>query len=135
MWMYRIYNHSGFTLLEVMVSVAIISLALVAALGSQSQGVTLANETKFATTAAFLAQSKLAELESISPQELSSDSGDFGDDFPGYNWKTEVAEGMPLGDVENLGEYIKKVTLIVFRPDIGGYEYRFNFYRYFTPEK
>jgi general secretion pathway protein I len=137
MWMrpkydpFDLFEASGFTLLEVMVAVAIIAIALVAALGSQSQGVKLAGETKFATVGAFLAQSKLAELELQAAEDLSSDSGDFGDDFPGYKWRTEVSEGLPLGGLENISKYIKKITLIVFRPDVGGYEHRFSFYRYF----
>ena len=51
-------GHSGFTLLEVMVSVAIIAIALVAALGSQSQSVSLASEASCAfasLTRAFIA--------------------------------------------------------------------------------
>jgi general secretion pathway protein I len=132
--MYRTYDASGFTLLEVMVAVSIIAIALVAALGAQSQGVTLANESKFVTTAAYLVQSKLAELEAIDPDELRSDSGDFGDDYPGYSWKTEVSEGTMLGGIENIGDYIKKINLVVFRPDEGGYLYAFDFYRY-APNK
>ena len=76
----------GFTLLEVMIAVAIMSMALVAAIGSQSQSVSLATQAKFFTTATFLAQSKMADLEAKAPDNLSSDAGVF-EDFPGYRWE------------------------------------------------
>ena len=55
----------GFTLLEVMIALAVISIALMALLGSQSQGLSLANESRFNTTASLLAQGKMAEIEAI----------------------------------------------------------------------
>ena len=61
-------ENSGFTLLEVMIAMAIIAIALVAVFGSQSQSLSLANEAKFSTTAALLAQSKMAEIETLNPR-------------------------------------------------------------------
>ena len=46
----------GFTLLEVMVAMAIIAIAMTAVLNSQSQSISLASEAKFSTTAALLAR-------------------------------------------------------------------------------
>ena len=60
---YRGFGTSGFTLLEVMVAMAIIAIALTAVLGSQSKSLSLASEAKFSTTVALLAQSKMAEIE------------------------------------------------------------------------
>jgi general secretion pathway protein I len=85
-------NYSGFTLLEVMIALAIIAIALVAALGSQSQSVSLANEAKFTTTVTLLAQRKIAELEAKDPKDLISDGGDFGEDFPGYRWESVITD-------------------------------------------
>ena len=77
----------GFTLLEVMVAMAIIAIALTAVLGSQSQSVSLASEARFNTTASLLARAKMAEMEAMEAEDLAFDSGDFGEDFPGYMWK------------------------------------------------
>ena len=123
----------GFTLLEVMIAVAILSMALVAAVGSQSQSVSLATEAKFATTASFLAQSKMAELETGESSELYSDSGDFGEDFPGYRWNADVTDA-DLDSLGNASQYIKKIVLVVGRSDTDRYQYQLEYYR-FVSEK
>ncbi|MGW8160951.1 MAG: type IV pilus modification PilV family protein, partial [Desulfobulbales bacterium] len=79
--------NKGFTLLEVMVAMALIAIALTTLLGSQSQSVSFANSAKFETMAALLAQSKMSEITTLAKDRLASDSGDFGDDYPGYTWE------------------------------------------------
>jgi general secretion pathway protein I len=123
----------GFTLLEVMIAVAILSMALVAALGSQSQSVSLATEAKFTTTASFLAQSKMAELETKKPTDLYSGSGDFGEDFPGYRWNVDVTNG-ELESLGNASKYIKKIVLVVSRNDTDRYRYELEYYRFAPTE-
>lgn len=123
---------SGFTLLEIMIALAIIAIALVAALGSQSQSVSLANEAKFTTTVTYLAQHKMAELEAKKPEDLSSDSGDFGEDFPGYRWEVEVSD-VEMEEFKQLSEYVKKIGLTVYWGEEDTYQYRVNYYR-FMPE-
>jgi general secretion pathway protein I len=122
-------KREGFTLLEVMVAVAIIAMALVAALGSQSQSVSLASEAKFATTAVFLAQQKMAELDIIDPKDLSSDSGDFGDDFPGYGWRADVADVMAADDGK-ASDHVKRIDLTVFWTDEDRYRYHLAYHRF-----
>lgn len=132
MWKSRTHKVSGFTLLEVMIATAIIAIALVAALGSQSQSVSLANEAKFSTTVAFLAQKKMAELEAEDLEELRSDTGDFGEDFPGYRWESEVDDAT-LEGLEKVSDHIKRIRLTVYGAEDDGYQYRLNLYR-FAPE-
>lgn len=123
------HTHVGFTLLEVMVAMAIIAIALTAVLGSQSQSVSLASEAKFYTTAPLLAQSKLAELEAVEPEDLSDGSGDFGDDFPGYSWE------MSLGDVfferpENVSDRLRQIDLKISWGQDERFQYRIRLYRF-----
>jgi general secretion pathway protein I len=82
----------GFTLLEVMVSVAIIAIVLVSILKLQGQSITMNETIRFYTIAPMRADAKISEL-TLNPDnfELSS-SGDFGDDFPGYAWEVGVEE-------------------------------------------
>ena len=103
---WRQVNISGFTLLEVMLAMAILAIALVAVFQSQSQSISMANKSRFATTASLLAQSKMAEIEAMDLEDISSDSGDFGEDFPDYSWRVDVTET----EIENLKKV--KVTVI-----------------------
>jgi general secretion pathway protein I len=122
---------SGFTLLEVMISVAIISIALMAVLGSQSQGLSLAGESRFNRTAALLAQGKMAEIETVKERgDLSSDSGDFGDDFPGYTWQLSVHD-ISFDGAEKISSRLKQIDLEVYWGSDELYQYRLRLYRFF----
>lgn len=120
---------SGFTLLEVMVAMAIIAIALTAVLGSQSQSLSLASEAKFSTTAAFLAQSKMAEIEAEKPEDLTSDSGDFGEDFPGYRWDLTVND-VTLDEPEGVSDHLKQIDLTVSWEEHDQYRYSLKLYRF-----
>lgn len=86
------HEEAAFTLLEVMVAVAIIAIAFVALLSSQSQSISVAAVSRFETTASLLARQKLAELELGGFDSLSSGSGEFADDFADWHWQAEVTE-------------------------------------------
>lgn len=123
-------HQKGFTLLEIMIAVAIIAIALTALLGSQSQSVYFANSAKFETMATLLAQSKMSELVLEDSFSLSSNSGDFGDDFPGYAWKATVndivIEGIDVSD------YLKQIDLVV---TWGVHRYDLRLYHYVAEEE
>ncbi len=82
---------SGFTLLEVMIAISVLAIALTTLFGSQSQSISLGSATKFNTQAPLLAQMKLTEFVRAT-ERPSADSGDFGDEFPGYQWSLETEE-------------------------------------------
>jgi general secretion pathway protein I len=82
----------GFTLLEVMLAMSILAIALVAVFQSQSQSISMMARSRFDTAAPLLAQAKMAEIEAVSSTDLTSDSGNFGDDYPGYSWSFERME-------------------------------------------
>jgi general secretion pathway protein I len=82
----------GFTLMEVMIAMAILAIALVAIFQSQSQSISMAGNSRFLTTASLLAQSKMAEIEMTPMKNVRTDSGNFGDGFPGYSWRVEVRD-------------------------------------------
>ena len=121
---FLVYNPpSGFTLLEVMMAIALMAIALTAVFGSQSQSLLLAGDAKFNTTAPFLAQSKMAEIEAEGGEDLTSGSGDFGEDFPGYRWELEVAD-MASGGPEGVSDHLTLVTLVVSWEEDNAYQYR-----------
>src|SRR4030042_4550231 len=68
----------GFTLLEVMIAMAILAISLVAVYQSQSQSVSMAANSRFLTTASLLAQSRMAALDAAVPREVVSGNGGVG---------------------------------------------------------
>lgn len=119
-------QNSGFTLLEVMIAVALIAVALTALLGSQSQSVSFANSAKFETMAAMLAQSKMSEMTIQDSNSLASDSGNFGDDYPGYAWEATVSD-ISLEGIETVSDYLKQIDVTV---TWGVYSYSIRLYHY-----
>ena len=122
----KILCNRGFTLLEVMVAVALIAIALSALLGSQSQSVSFANSAKFETMAALLAQGKMSEIVLRETGDLSSDSGDFGEEYPGYAWNSTVSDVSITGE-EALSDYLKQIDLTV---TWGVFSYELRLYHY-----
>lgn len=112
----------GFTLLEVLVAIAILAISLTTIYGSQARSLALASEAQFRITASFLAGMKLAELES-GTAGLVNDDGEFGDDYPGYSWKTTV-ENAVLQDIKEFSGIetdARKVEVTVSRQEEYGY--------------
>ncbi|MBW1999506.1 MAG: prepilin-type N-terminal cleavage/methylation domain-containing protein [Deltaproteobacteria bacterium] len=120
----------GFTLLEVMIAMAIIAIALTAVLGSQSQSISLASEARFNTTASLLAQAKMAELDQVPVEELASDSGDFGEDFPGYSWELSVGSVFP-GVPGEISDHLRRIDLTVSWGEDAVYQYSMRAFRFF----
>lgn len=118
---------SGFTLLEVMVAVSIMAIVLVAVYRLHSQTIAMNIAAKFYTSAPLLAQGKLAEFAIKSEDKLNSDSGDFGENFPGYYWSVAVE------DVESevLGESAKGLKRLDVTVTLNNeYAYSFRTYRF-----
>jgi len=83
---------SGFTLMEVMIAMAILAIALVAIFQLQSQSISMSTDSRFMTTAALLAQSKMVEAEADSTLDNHSEDGDFGPGYPQYIWHMAVGD-------------------------------------------
>lgn len=134
--MRRCKDKNGFTLLEVMVSLAIVAVVLVSLLISQSQSVSLQDEIKFNTTAILLAQRKISEIELEEANNLNSDDGDFGDDFPDYSWAVIVQDlSLPEGlseymELEDFTKYLQQVDVIIYRGEQKSSQYNIRLYRF-----
>ena len=97
-----------------MVAVAIIAISFVTLIGSQSQSVSIAGESRFKVMAALLAQQKLAELESANFNDLSGGEGDFGEEHPRYHWRAEVTElGEDDTGIKKSDDLLKAIALTV----------------------
>jgi type II secretion system protein I len=80
----------GFTLLEVLVSLAIIATVLVSIIRLQGQTISMNETVRFYSLAPFLAQARVAQIRMEPDSFMGEDSGDFGRDFSGYTWQSRV---------------------------------------------
>lgn len=119
---------SGFTLLEVMVALAVMSIVLVSVYRMHSQSLTMNTAARFYTQAPLLAQSKMAAFEILSEKGFPEDSGDFGEQFPGYSWKVSQKDvtSEVLGTV---AEDLKQIDVTVSYND-GQFSYNLRTYRF-----
>jgi len=92
---FRIPHSEGFTLLEVMVAVAILAMVLVGLLGVKNKSTQDVMIADHITTATLLAKRKMTEMlvtagtGTIMQQE---DEGEFPEEaYKGYAWKTSIA--------------------------------------------
>jgi type II secretion system protein I len=86
----------GFTLLEVIVAMVIMSITFVTLITAASQSVDMASRSKFITTSTLLAQKRIADVMSdTAPRGPGTGEGDFGDDYRVYTY-TEKTEMTPL---------------------------------------
>jgi general secretion pathway protein I len=108
----KLQPDSGFTLLEIMVALSIIAIVLVSVYKMQAQTISMNHEARFYAIAPLLAQLKIAEVEIENTGEQMDNSGDFGDEFPGYRWNVviEDIESEPLG---NMAENLKQINVNV----------------------
>jgi len=79
----------GFTLLEVVISVAIIGVALMILLSAVNRNLDIAGKSRDAQIAALLAQQMLTDIELEGFPEVREEEGEFTD-FPGFSWFLSV---------------------------------------------
>jgi general secretion pathway protein I len=84
----------GFSLLEVLVAVAVLGLALVSLLGLHVRNIDLIARDQRVTEATLLARALMTEVESGPFPDLGMESGDFEldypDRYPDLRWEREV---------------------------------------------
>jgi general secretion pathway protein I len=89
---------SGFTLLEVMVAVAIVAITLVTLLGLGNRSIDINGRLQKITQATLLAQHKMSEIETLAEQggfDFQPAEGIFDPPFEDYRWQTRL-EDFPI---------------------------------------
>lgn len=104
--------YTGFTFLEVMISISIISIVLISIYRLHSQTLMMNYSARFYTLAPLLAQVKLSEIDVMDQEDLSDDSGDFDEDYPGYSWKITI-DDLILEDEESFSITMKQIEIKV----------------------
>src|SRR6056297_448503 len=95
----------GFTLIEIMVSMALLAIVLVAVFRLFSQTMGTEGAVRFYTKAPLLARQKMAETIAGMPAEQYGGSGGF-EDYPEYGWEISVTRmrseifGSSVGEIK-----------------------------------
>ncbi len=87
----RVKKDSGFTLLEVMVAVAILGISMVITMQLFTGALRSASLSRRYTEAVFLARHKLEELSLDNKLQAGEQAGNFDDEYAAYNWLAEVS--------------------------------------------
>jgi prepilin-type N-terminal cleavage/methylation domain-containing protein len=84
--------YQGFTFIEILATLVILSIALPAVMQGISGCLTVASSAKCQSEAAELAHDKLMALAAEGQWQQGVLAGDFGPDIPLYQWKADVLE-------------------------------------------
>jgi len=85
-------HRAGFTLVEVLVSLALVGVLLPTAMAGITLAMGLGDSARHRTEAAMLARGKLDEMLVTGDWQSSQTEGDFGEEWPGYTWELDVAD-------------------------------------------
>jgi len=110
------------------VAMGIMAIVLVSVYRLQSQTLSMSMESRFYTQAPLLARSALVRLEESKERQMASDQGDFGREFPGYQWKITVEEAPSQALGVELSRDMKRIDVQVILNN-GEYSYGFRTYR------
>lgn len=98
-------NNKGFTLLEMIVALAIISGVLVTVIGSLNYHIKIVTDNEVLVTAVFLGKNKMEEIKYNDITDSKTQEGTFeyiGDNYKDYNWKFELIQHSEYETLENM---------------------------------
>jgi general secretion pathway protein I len=119
----------GFTLLEVMVALAVLATTLTVIYQLHGQTMMISSNARFYNLAPTLAQAKLSEVEQSTYEELAESTGDFGEDYPGLQWSVLI-EDVSTDLLEAKPYHFARIEIVVSNDDESTYNLRT--YRFFV---
>ena len=119
---------AGFTLIEILVALALLAIVFMAVFRLFSQTITMDATTRFYTTAPLLAQKIMAETVALPTARRYDNSGDF-ENYPGYQWQSTVTEAAPGLFDSSVGNLQRVEVTVTW----SGNNQRFSLRRYVLP--
>jgi general secretion pathway protein I len=116
----------GFTLMEVMVALAVVAIALAAIYRMHTQTLFMDTRGRFDTVATMLARQKLADIDTGDLKELIDENGDFGTLHPGYTWQVH-SETVTSDLIKDDGPTLKRISLTI---GLGDQTFKLTTFRY-----
>jgi general secretion pathway protein I len=127
--MYRSHQHNGLTLLEVLVAMAVLTIALTSIYKLHGQTMVMSGKARFLTLAPQLAQAKLSEIEGQPFEDIGDGSGDFGEDHPNYQWKLSI-EDIPTELFTEDKYHLVRINIDITQSDENSFQMQT--YRFYT---
>jgi general secretion pathway protein I len=118
----------GFTLLEVLVALAILAIALISIFKLQGQTLRMSAKARFLTVAPHLAQAKLAEIETQDFDKIADGSGAFSGEQSDYDWNVDVEE-IPTDLIADNNYHLIRINITITQTD--GDSYQLRTYRFY----
>ena len=94
------YEQKGFTLLEVMIALAILSGVIITALISYNYHLSLAVRNRDTVVATLLGRERMEEIELFGPPKKRA--GDFGERFPRFAWQFTTTKEIRIEGLDKL---------------------------------
>lgn len=112
-----------------MVALGIMAMVLMSVYRLQSQAIAMSMESRFYTQAPLLARSALTRFEESPERQMATSQGDFGREYPGYQWKITVADMVSVALGPDITKDMKRIDVQVTLNN-GEYTYGFRTYRF-----
>lgn len=98
----------GVTLIEVLATIVLMGIVLPVAMRGVSLALSAASTARHRTEATSLAESKMGELLATGEWQYGGTAGDFGQEWPGYEWSAET--GQWDSNVTDVTQLLVRVT-------------------------
>ena len=111
--MFFLPKFKGFTLLEVLIAMAVIGIVFVSVFRMHAGNIRLVQREKFDSIAPLLAAKQLALIET-DIMKYDNMSDEFDKEYKGYQWQCEISD-MSLSDFDDSGSVLDKESMENFK--------------------
>ena len=110
-------------------ALCIMAIVLMSVYRLQTQAIAMSMESRFYTQAPLLARSALTRFEESLERQMATSQGDFGREYPGYQWRITVEDTASAALGPDISKDMKRIEVRVTLNN-GEYSYGFRTYRF-----